>query len=87
VKSRTLPSFWPLYDQLPLDVRKQARKAFARFESDPFHPSLRFKPLQGYSDYWSVRVTISYRAVCRREGDTAYWFWIGSHSAFDRDFG
>ena len=67
-------------------MREQARKAFTRFEVEPFHSSLRFKELHGYPDHWSVRVTISYRAVCRREGDTAYWFWIGNHAAFDRDF-
>lgn len=75
-----------MYRALPQDIRRQARKAFVRFLHTPLHPSLRFKPLLGYAGHWSVRVTRSYRAVCRRIGDTVYWFWIGSHADFDRHF-
>ena len=75
-----------MYDTLPAEIQQQAREAYRRFRQDPFHPGLRFHPLQGHPDYWSVRITLSYRAVCRREGDTVYWFWIGSHTDFDRNF-
>jgi hypothetical protein len=72
-----------MYRALPDEVRSQARKAFLLFREDPSHPSLRFKPLRGYPDFW----TLSYRALCRRDGETVHWFWIGSHADFDRDFG
>jgi Txe/YoeB family toxin of Txe-Axe toxin-antitoxin module len=85
--SRTLARFWRMYQALPPQIRRQAREAYRRFQQDPSHPSLRFHPLHGYPDYWSARITLSYRAVCRREGNTLYWFWIGSHADFDRDFG
>ncbi len=85
--SHGLPRFWKLYDALPEQIRTEARRAFLLFREDPTHPSLRFKPLRGYQDLWSVRVTLSYRALCRRDGETLYWFWIGSHADFDRDFG
>jgi hypothetical protein len=75
-----------MFAALPPDIQRQAREAFRRFQHGPFHPGLRFHPLRGHPDYWSARVTLSYRAVCRREGDTLYWFWIGSHADFDRDF-
>lgn len=75
-----------MYLALPAEVRRQAREAFHKFSADPSHPSLRFKPLQRYPGYWSARVGLSYRSVCRRSGDTVYWFWIGSHADFDRDF-
>jgi Txe/YoeB family toxin of Txe-Axe toxin-antitoxin module len=84
--SRTLAQFWRLYDALPPEIKRQAREAYRQFQENPFHPSLRFHPLQGYPDCWSARITLSYRAVCRRDGDTLYWFWIGSHADFDRDF-
>jgi hypothetical protein len=76
-----------MYAALPPDIRRHAREAYRQFQADPSHPGLRFHPLHGYPDYWSARITRSYRAVCRRDGDTAYWFWIGSHADFDRDFG
>jgi hypothetical protein len=75
-----------MYDALPPEIKRQARQAYRQFQENPFHPSLRFHELRGYPGYWSARVTLSYRAVCRREGDTVYWFWIGSHADFDRDF-
>jgi Txe/YoeB family toxin of Txe-Axe toxin-antitoxin module len=76
-----------MYRLLPAHVCQSARDAYLRFEADPQYPSLRFKPLQGFSDVWSVRITHSYRAVGKRDGDRIVWFWIGSHADFDRDFG
>jgi hypothetical protein len=76
-----------MYRTLPAEVRDRARRAFALFREDPSHPSLRFKPLEGHRGYWSVRITLAYRALCKREGDTVFWFWIGSHSDFDKLFG
>lgn len=84
--SQCLPEFWERCAGLPTVVRQAAREAFARFSNDPYHPGLRFKQLTGYPDYWSVRVTRSYRAVGRRTGDSVVWFWIGSHAEFDKDF-
>jgi hypothetical protein len=76
-----------MFDVLPEQIREQAREAYRQFQADPFHPGLRFHPLHNYPSYWSVRNTLSYRAVCRRDRDTVIRFWIGSHADFDRDFG
>jgi len=84
--SYALPSFWEMYQRLPPDVRAQARKAFRLFLANASHPSLHFKPLQHVPEMWSVRISRSYRAVCRRRGNAVYWFWIGTHADFDRDF-
>lgn len=75
-----------MYRALPPAVQRQAREAYSRFRENPAHPGLNFHQLHGYPGLWSVRISISYRAVCRREGDTLYWFWIGSHADFDHDF-
>jgi mRNA-degrading endonuclease YafQ of YafQ-DinJ toxin-antitoxin module len=87
VKSVTLPVFWRLWAALSEPQREQARKAYRLFTDNPAHPSLRFKPLQGWPDYWSVRVSLDVRAVGRRAGDTITWFWIGTHNRFDKTFG
>lgn len=84
--SQPRPEFWKRYYQLPPEAREQARKAYALFLNNPFHPSLKFKPLKTEPCAWSLRVGLHYRAVGVREGDIIQWFWIGSHADFDREF-
>ncbi|MBV8781480.1 MAG: hypothetical protein JO353_08795 [Phycisphaerae bacterium] len=85
--SRTRPSFWRAYAALDNPVKEAARRAYQTFTSNPNHPSLRFKKLQGFENVWSVRITDQYRAVGEREGDVIEWAWIGSHNEFDSRFG
>ena len=33
---------------------------------------------------YSARVGIGYRALATVEGDTAVWFWVGSHAEYDQ---
>ena len=86
MNSRTLERFWRLYESLPQDVRRQARRAYRRFRRNPHHPGLHFHRLAGHPDYWSVRVSRDYRAVGILEHDTITWIWIGSHADFDGMF-
>jgi hypothetical protein len=37
-------------------------------------------------DIWSVRITLSYRAISVLQGDTVTWFWVGSHGNYKRFF-
>lgn len=76
------PRFQPLYDALPIEVRKIADKNFALLREDPKHPSLHFKRVCG--DLWSVRVGRNYRAVAIEGTDRFQWFWIGTHAEYDR---
>lgn len=85
--SRATPSFWRALRELGAADREAARRAFAQFQADPMHNSLRFKKLAGVETIWSVGVTLSVRAVGHREGDTITWVWIGTHAEFDRRFG
>ncbi len=84
--SRTAPTFWAMYGALPRPARQAARQAFRRFSSDPHHPGLRFRELNGFAGHWYARVSLSYRVVGRRDGDAVVWYWIGFHADFDRDF-
>ena len=84
--NRTLTAFWQAYEELPLEVQRNAKAAFDLFKKNPDHPSLRFKPLKGFDNVYSVRIGIHYRAVARRNKSVLYWFWIGSHSDFDKEF-
>jgi len=85
MKSSTTPDFWESYRALPLNVRDLARKTYQIWQANPSHGSLHWKPLA--PGLWSVRVGLRYRALARVRGDTAYWFWIGTHNDFDKIIG
>jgi hypothetical protein len=76
VNSSTVKSFWQVFHALPPDVRLRARKAFVRFQSDPFDARLQFKEIKSRKGWWSVRVDGGYRALGMRQGDAITWFWI-----------
>lgn len=75
------PEFWKLFAALPEDVQEHARRQYGLFAQNPFHRSLRLKPVGAF---WSVRVSRSYRALPVRRKDDFFWFWIGSHSDYER---
>ena len=82
---RTTAGFWARFDKLPREVQRVAREKYALWRRNPFHPSLHFKQIM--ADLWSVRVSIQYRALGRRRGETIVWFWIGPHEEYDRLIG
>ena len=79
-------TFWQLYAQLPREIRQAARQAYRKFREEPAHPSLHLERLRSDPRAWSVRVTLKYRAVARRQGDDWLWVWIGDHQEFDGRF-
>jgi hypothetical protein len=85
VKSTRTHQFRDLYDALSPAVRQQADKAYAQFERDPNYAGLNFKSVGGDPTWYSARIGISYRALCRRAPDGTYvWFWIGAHADYDK---
>jgi hypothetical protein len=84
VTSRTTPRFWAAYRELPPETRELARKAYGLFRDNPQHPSLQFKRVHDREPIYSVRVTLAYRAVGVLKDNEITWFWIGSHSDYDR---
>ena len=69
--------------QLPSQVQMQAGQAFRLWRLNPYHSSLQFKQVSLRQPIFAVRVGIGYRALGLREGDHIFWFWIGSHAAYD----
>ncbi len=86
MRSRGTAQFWLLYRGLPVDIRLAARRAYQRFLENPAHPSLHLERLRNDPRFWSVRVTLDYRAVALRSRDDWVWTWIGNHQDFDRRF-
>jgi len=80
VTSRALASFWKCYEQLPQQIQKLADRKFALFKNNPRHPSLGFKKKGGV---YTVDIGRSYRAIARERSGNYYWFWIGTHEAYN----
>jgi hypothetical protein len=75
------PGFWGLYQALPDEVRAAADKSYALLKENPGHPSLHFKRV---GLLWSARVGARYRVLGYDVEGGVHWFWIGSHSEYDK---
>lgn len=82
--SRTTLRFRELFASLPIEIQQQAREAYSLFRDNPLHPGLRFRLVHTTRPIYSARINQSYRAVGIRTDDTIVWFWIGSHTEYDR---
>jgi len=81
MKSRVVASFWDDYNRLPNEIQKLAIKQYGLWQTNPRHHSLRFKKV---GLYWSARITDDYRAVGIWDEDTIIWFFIGTHTEYNR---
>jgi hypothetical protein len=84
LKHYASPEFWKCYQKLAQPIRDLADKNFALQKTDPQHPSLHFKPI---GRLYSVRVGLSHRALGVGTTDGIVWFWIGTHSEYDKLIG
>ena len=75
------PSFWSCYEKLPSSVQELADKNFELLKTNPKHPSLHLKKV---AKYWSARVGIKYRALAVEIDEGLIWFWIGTHSEYNK---
>ncbi len=69
---------------MPREIKKQAKDAYKLFITDPYHPSLYFKRVHSRRPIFSVRISKDYRALGILESNDMIWFWIGSHSEYDK---
>ncbi|HEY9866890.1 MAG TPA: hypothetical protein V6D21_22140 [Candidatus Obscuribacterales bacterium] len=85
MKSELTDGFIQQFAHLPERVKKTARKNYKLWTQNPSHPSLEFKNLNTTEPVYSVRVGVGWRAVgVMKNSDTILWFWIGSHSDYDK---
>jgi hypothetical protein len=81
ISSTTTPDFWKCYRGAPTEIQQATRKAYQLWRDNPQHPSLHFKPV---GNFWSVRITRSWRALGRYHEGELVWFWMGSHGPYER---
>jgi hypothetical protein len=82
--SHTTERFRKLYENLPEQIRKHAKQVYSRFKRDPYYPGLHFKRIHSSEPIYSVRITKDYRAVGVQHSNQIIWFWIGSHSDYEK---
>ena len=75
--------FWQCFDALPAEVQALARKNDALLKADLSHPSLHFKAV-GNGRFRSVRIGLYHRALGLPVHGGVHWFWIGTHSDYDK---
>ena len=73
--------FWDAYAELPPNVQRRVPQKFQLLRQNARHPSLRFKKV---GDLWAIRVSRGYRALARQEKGDFIWFWVGTHSEYER---
>ena len=84
MKSVTTRRFREAYKLLPEQIKEQTVKSYKLWLENQNHPGLSFKKIYATEEIYSVRVSLSYRALCTKEEDTYIWFWIGSHKDYDQ---
>lgn len=84
MKSRTTAQFRKSFADLPKQIQEQARAAYRQFKENPSHPSLRFKKVHPELPVYSARISKNHRVVGQLDGDTVIWFWIGSHTEYEK---
>lgn len=68
------------YQRLPESVKAAARKALLLLDSNPRHPSLQIKKLEGEGrPIWEARVTLHYRMTFEIHGSIILLRRIGTH--------
>ncbi len=82
--SHTTERFRKILAQLPKEIQKQAKEAYLQFEKDPHYPSLRFKRVHSKRPIYAVRISRDYRALGVQQNNEMIWFWMGSHSDYDK---
>ena len=84
MESRTTERFRKSYEELPARIKEDAKRIFKTWKSDPYLKSLKFKKIHSKENIYSIRIGISWRALGLKENETIIWFWIGSHSDYDK---
>lgn len=73
-----LEEFLRCYAVLPENIQKKTDKALLLL-SNPRHPSLRTKKLQGVENIWYARIDKNYRFTFKIEGNFIILRGVGSH--------
>ncbi len=77
---KATPRFWDCLGSLPLSAQKVAKKNYKLIKENPRHPSLHFIKV---GEFWSVRASITPRALAVKDGKLYISVWIGTHEEYE----
>ncbi|MGA2939571.1 MAG: hypothetical protein ABSF52_21070 [Syntrophobacteraceae bacterium] len=66
---------------MPKQIQESADASYKLLKADLSHPSLHFKKI---GQYRAVRIGVHYRALAVAVPEGLIWFWIESHSEYDK---
>lgn len=72
-------SFEKDYKKLPPSVQRRTDKQLSLLMSNPRHPSLRTKKLQGTTDVWEISISREYRMTFTIVEDCLFLRRVGTH--------
>lgn len=84
MKSFTTKRFRDCYAVLPEHIQLLTSRNYKMWLKDSSHPSLHYKQVHTTKPVFSARVGISFRVLGIQQNDEMIWFWIGSHSDYDK---
>lgn len=84
MQSHTTEAFRTLLAAAPAAIQSKAQSAYRLWAQNPGHPSLRFKKVHNTLPIYAVRIDLDWRAVGVLKEGAMLWFWIGSHSEYER---
>ena len=87
MNSRTTRRFRQMLSELPVNIRRQAKRAYRLFRENSRHPSLQFKKVHNTDPIYAARININYRAVGIVDNGEIIWFWIGPHTEYEKLLG
>jgi len=84
MKSVLSKRFRERYKRLPFKVQRLAHKNYQLWKENPSHRSLQFKCVDVEMPIYSARIGLSYRVLGIMKEDVLIWYWIGTHSEYDK---
>ena len=68
------------FQGLPAEIQQRLGKALELFWTDPRHPSLRVKKMEGAPGIWEFRVSQNCRVTFQYDGGTVILRRVGTHN-------
>ena len=84
MKSFITKRFREAYTVLPEHIKQLTLKNYKIWLTDSSYPSLHYKQVHNIKPIYSARVGIAYRVLGIQQDESMIWFWIGSHSDYDK---
>ena len=72
------------FKRLPREIQTRTAKALALVLSNPKHPSLHVKRMEGAPNIWELRVSRDYRVTFQFEPEGVLLRRIGTHDILNR---